>query len=87
MCSSDLPVEGAPADDVTNQVAYFQEGKVIKVRAVEADDKQFDNVVETFRQCVNDKAKLQPLLDRYVEMISCFDGSANAYAKAEPIID
>ena len=82
-----IPVEGAPADDVTNQVAYFLEGKVIKVRAVEADAKQFDNVVETFRQCVDDKAKLQPLLARYVEMISCFDGSVEAYAKAEPIID
>lgn len=60
---------------------------MIKVRAVEADVKQFDNVVESFRQCVYDKAGLQPLLARYVEMISCFDGSDDAYAKAEPIID
>jgi hypothetical protein len=82
-----IPVEGAPADDVTNQVACFLDGKVIKVRAVEADAKQFDNVVKTFRQCVDDKAKLRPLLNRYVEMISCFDGSVEAYAKAETIID
>ena len=82
-----VAVEGAPENDVTNQIAYFLDGKVIKVRAVEADAKQFDNVVETYRHCLDNKAKLQPLLNRYVEMISCFDGSDDAYAKAEPIID
>ena len=82
-----IPVDGAPADDVTNQIAYFRDGKVIKVHAVDTDATQFGQMVANCQQCITDKSKMETILARYIEMISCFDGSDDAYAKAEPIID
>uniref|UniRef100_A0A7S0FIZ3 Uncharacterized protein n=1 Tax=Minutocellus polymorphus TaxID=265543 RepID=A0A7S0FIZ3_9STRA len=82
-----IPVDGAPTDDVTNQVVYFQDGKVIRVRAKETDATQFGQMVANCQQCVVDKSKMESLLARYTAMINCFDGSADACAKAELIID
>ena len=73
-----IPVDGAPADDVTNQIAYFRDGKVIKVHAVDTDATQFGQMVANCQQCIADKPKMETLLARYIEMISCFDGSDDA---------
>lgn len=71
-------------NDVTSQVAYFQDGKVIRVHAASGDEQQFGNMVSCFQRCVRSNADVA---SRWASMLACFNGSPGAYAKAEPIIN
>ncbi|KAL9178542.1 hypothetical protein ACHAXT_001880 [Thalassiosira profunda] len=67
--------------DVTRQVVSFKDGKVIAVHAHPDDAANFKNMVSHYQRCVSSAA------NRYSDMIACFDGSPDAFAKARPIID
>ncbi|KAL7553999.1 hypothetical protein ACHAWF_017363 [Thalassiosira exigua] len=65
--------------DVTRQVAYFKEGKVVRVRAVEQDEKKFGNVILHCERCIppTNKAEIQKLVDYF----AILDGSPDAAKK------
>ena len=63
--------------DVVRRRYWFHDGKAIRAACLKSD--QFDNVIQ--------KAQIRAVAELQKQMIACFDGSSDAYAKAEPIID
>lgn len=85
----DNHLPGEIGGDVTHQLVWFREGKAVKVRAIEADEDQFGAVIRRIlRAAVSWSNQADDIVaEKYTRMIACFDGSPNAYAKAEPLID
>ncbi|KAL7525228.1 hypothetical protein ACHAWF_001265 [Thalassiosira exigua] len=73
-------------DDVTRQVAYFKDGKVIRVHALEQDLAQFGNVLSHYQRCIPSEDSKE-IASRWADMIACFDGPPDAYTNVLPIIE
>ena len=74
---------GEAKGNVTHQRVWFRDGKAVKLVPIESDTDRFGTLVQRLEFF----ATQDKIADKYTRMISFFDGSPNAYAKAEPIID
>ena len=71
---------------VTEQVGTMKNGKIVHWKAVKQDAKSFSDMVGKVA-ALTQQSQINTVAELYKQMIACFDGSSDAYAKAEPIID